>query len=102
MLILLFSEITLIIHFYFYRLPRVGVCLLYQVSLTNPAIIKRKSPTLFRSDAKFNSGCGWPAFSKSVDNDLNIVRLRDTSMGLERVEVRCKQVYIDFRVNLSA
>lgn len=50
----------------------------------------------FRSDAKFNSGCGWPAFSKSVDNDLNIVRLRDTSMGMERVEVRCKQVNMSF------
>ncbi|OZC09494.1 methionine-R-sulfoxide reductase [Onchocerca flexuosa] len=46
---------------------------------------------LFKSDAKFKSGCGWPAFSKSVDNDLNIVRLKDTSMGMERVEVRCKQ-----------
>ncbi|VDK77353.1 unnamed protein product [Litomosoides sigmodontis] len=46
---------------------------------------------LFKSDAKFNSGCGWPAFSKSVDNDLNIVRIRDNSMGMERVEVRCKQ-----------
>ncbi|EFO27928.2 peptide methionine sulfoxide reductase msrB [Loa loa] len=46
---------------------------------------------LFKSDAKFESHCGWPAFSKSVDNDLNIVRLKDTSMGMERVEVRCKQ-----------
>ncbi|VBB28172.1 unnamed protein product [Acanthocheilonema viteae] len=46
---------------------------------------------LFKSDAKFNSSCGWPAFSKSVDNDLNIVRSKDTSMGMERVEVRCKQ-----------
>ncbi|VDN01327.1 unnamed protein product [Thelazia callipaeda] len=46
---------------------------------------------LFRSEAKFNSGCGWPAFSKSVENDLNIVRLKDTSMGMERIEVRCKQ-----------
>uniref|UniRef100_A0A915Q194 Peptide-methionine (R)-S-oxide reductase n=1 Tax=Setaria digitata TaxID=48799 RepID=A0A915Q194_9BILA len=46
---------------------------------------------LFKSESKFNSGCGWPAFSKSVDNDLNIVRLKDTSMGMNRVEVRCKQ-----------
>ncbi|VDN91946.1 unnamed protein product [Brugia pahangi] len=46
---------------------------------------------LFNSDAKFKSTCGWPSFSKSVDNDLNIVRLKDTSMEMERIEVRCKQ-----------
>uniref|UniRef100_A0A0N4V5G3 Peptide-methionine (R)-S-oxide reductase n=1 Tax=Enterobius vermicularis TaxID=51028 RepID=A0A0N4V5G3_ENTVE len=46
---------------------------------------------LFKSDAKYNSGCGWPAFSKSVDNDLNITRIKDFSNGMERTEVRCKQ-----------
>uniref|UniRef100_A0A914RTT4 peptide-methionine (R)-S-oxide reductase n=1 Tax=Parascaris equorum TaxID=6256 RepID=A0A914RTT4_PAREQ len=45
-----------------------------------------------RSDAKYWSGCGWPAFSKSIDNDLNIVRIKDYSLGMERTEVRCKQV----------
>ena len=47
---------------------------------------------LFKSDAKFSSGCGWPAFSKSIDNDLNIVRIPDNSYGMQRTEVRCKQV----------
>ncbi|PAV86824.1 hypothetical protein WR25_04600 [Diploscapter pachys] len=46
---------------------------------------------LFKSDAKFSSGCGWPAFSKSIDNDLNIVRIPDNSYGMQRTEVRCKQ-----------
>lgn len=46
---------------------------------------------LFNSDSKYWSGCGWPAFSKSIDNDLNIVRLPDNSHGMERVEVRCKK-----------
>uniref|UniRef100_A0A0M3K0Z2 Peptide-methionine (R)-S-oxide reductase n=1 Tax=Anisakis simplex TaxID=6269 RepID=A0A0M3K0Z2_ANISI len=46
---------------------------------------------LFKSDAKYYSGCGWPAFSKSIDNDLNIIRKKDTSLGMERIEVRCKQ-----------
>uniref|UniRef100_A0A0M3I584 Peptide-methionine (R)-S-oxide reductase n=1 Tax=Ascaris lumbricoides TaxID=6252 RepID=A0A0M3I584_ASCLU len=46
---------------------------------------------LFKSDAKYWSGCGWPAFSKSIDNDLNIVRIKDYSLGMERTEVRCKQ-----------
>ncbi|KAH7731109.1 peptide methionine sulfoxide reductase msrB [Aphelenchoides avenae] len=46
---------------------------------------------LFVSDAKYWSGCGWPAFSKSVEQDKNIVRITDTSYGMERTEVRCKQ-----------
>lgn len=46
---------------------------------------------LFNSDSKYWSGCGWPAFSKSIDNDLNIVRMEDNSHGMKRVEVRCKK-----------
>ncbi|CAJ0582433.1 unnamed protein product, partial [Mesorhabditis spiculigera] len=45
---------------------------------------------LFNSDSKFWAGCGWPAFSKSVDKDLNIKRIPDNSHGMERTEVRCK------------
>ncbi|CAJ0579881.1 unnamed protein product, partial [Mesorhabditis spiculigera] len=45
---------------------------------------------LFNSDSKFWSGCGWPAFSKSTDNDMNIKRIPDLSYGIERTEVRCK------------
>uniref|UniRef100_A0A183CS14 Peptide-methionine (R)-S-oxide reductase n=1 Tax=Globodera pallida TaxID=36090 RepID=A0A183CS14_GLOPA len=44
---------------------------------------------LFLSEHKFNSGCGWPAFSKSVGADQNIVRLRDNSFGRQRTEIRC-------------
>uniref|UniRef100_A0A7E4V194 Peptide-methionine (R)-S-oxide reductase n=1 Tax=Panagrellus redivivus TaxID=6233 RepID=A0A7E4V194_PANRE len=46
---------------------------------------------LFVSDAKFRTTCGWPAFSESVGKDKNIVRITDTSYGMERVEIRCKQ-----------
>ncbi|GMR41867.1 hypothetical protein PMAYCL1PPCAC_12062 [Pristionchus mayeri] len=45
---------------------------------------------LFNSDSKFWAGCGWPAFSNSVDNDLNIKRIVDNSHGMTRTEVRCK------------
>ena len=48
----------------------------------------------FSSDAKFWSSCGWPAFSKSVGEDKNIVRITDRSHGMLRVEVRCKQVRV--------
>jgi peptide-methionine (R)-S-oxide reductase len=42
---------------------------------------------LFTSSAKFNSGCGWPAFSKPIDKSM-VKELADTSYGMRRVEVR--------------
>uniref|UniRef100_A0A0K0EVU8 Peptide-methionine (R)-S-oxide reductase n=1 Tax=Strongyloides venezuelensis TaxID=75913 RepID=A0A0K0EVU8_STRVS len=45
---------------------------------------------LFLSDNKFDSGCGWPAFDKSVGEDKNIIRIEDNSYGMSRTEVRCK------------
>ncbi|MCB2134620.1 MAG: peptide-methionine (R)-S-oxide reductase MsrB [Rhodobacteraceae bacterium] len=44
---------------------------------------------LFASSAKFNSGCGWPAFSKPIAK-ANVTEHRDQSYGMERVEVRSK------------
>ncbi len=42
---------------------------------------------LFLSTDKFNSGCGWPAFSKPIDNDL-LVELEDLSHNMVRTEVK--------------
>lgn len=42
---------------------------------------------LFLSTDKFNSGCGWPAFSKPINNRL-VKEKRDISYGMERTEVR--------------
>ena len=42
---------------------------------------------LFASSDKYNSGCGWPAFTKPIV-DANVTELRDTTHGMVRVEVR--------------
>jgi peptide-methionine (R)-S-oxide reductase len=45
---------------------------------------------LFKSDAKFNSGTGWPSFFQPYDPD-HVAELSDDSMGMRRVEIRCKR-----------
>jgi peptide-methionine (R)-S-oxide reductase len=44
--------------------------------------------TLFESDDKFDSGCGWPAFSAPADGDA-VAEERDMSHGMVRTEVLC-------------
>ena len=43
---------------------------------------------LFFSTAKYNSGCGWPAFTTPADAET-IEEHRDVSYGMIRTEVRC-------------
>jgi peptide-methionine (R)-S-oxide reductase len=43
---------------------------------------------LFRSDAKFESHCGWPSFYQPTGDDA-VVLIEDRSMGMRRTEVRC-------------
>ncbi|AEW85002.2 peptide-methionine (R)-S-oxide reductase [Flavobacterium columnare NBRC 100251 = ATCC 23463] len=44
--------------------------------------------TLFRSDAKFASSCGWPSFFEQVDKK-SIVFRSDKSHGMDRIEALC-------------
>ena len=43
---------------------------------------------LFESDAKYESGSGWPSFYAPVDEE-NVEVERDTSLGMVRTEVLC-------------
>src|SRR3546814_970898 len=43
---------------------------------------------LFASDAKFDSGTGWPSFTAPVDPTV-VSEHRDTKLGSVRTEVRC-------------
>ena len=42
---------------------------------------------LFASGDKFESGCGWPSFTKPIEQ-ANVNELRDASHGMSRTEVR--------------
>lgn len=43
---------------------------------------------LFRSDAKFHSGCGWPSFFEPLEG-AHLAEIEDDSHGMRRIEVRC-------------
>ena len=42
---------------------------------------------LFASSDKYDSGCGWPSFTKPIE-PANVNELRDTTHGMIRTEVR--------------
>ncbi|MFO7304743.1 MAG: peptide-methionine (R)-S-oxide reductase MsrB [Gammaproteobacteria bacterium] len=45
---------------------------------------------LFKAEAKFESGTGWPSFYEPFDPD-HIAELLDESHGMIRVEIRCQR-----------
>ena len=45
---------------------------------------------LFESDAKFDSGCGWPSFFQPLDG-ARLEEHRDTTYGMVRTEIVCRR-----------
>jgi|SRR5450432_3710384 peptide-methionine (R)-S-oxide reductase len=43
---------------------------------------------LFKSDTKFESGCGWPSFYEPISK-TSIIYSADNSIGMKRTEVEC-------------
>jgi len=44
---------------------------------------------LFRSEQKYDSGCGWPSFTAPSESSA-VEEHEDTTMGMRRVEVTCR------------
>ena len=59
----------------------------YLVYLHDVCLPMCLSQPLYSAAAKFDSGCGWPAFDKIVEGA--VVTQTDSSMGMKRVEILC-------------
>jgi peptide-methionine (R)-S-oxide reductase len=46
--------------------------------------------TLFGSQDKFDSGCGWPSFTQPLSNDV-VTAQQDHSAGMMRTEILCQR-----------
>ncbi|MGJ8674626.1 MAG: peptide-methionine (R)-S-oxide reductase MsrB [Pseudoalteromonas sp.] len=56
---------------------------------TGNYVCKCCGANLFASDAKFDSGCGWPSFFEQSE-EANVVYRVDNSLGMKRTEIVCK------------
>jgi peptide-methionine (R)-S-oxide reductase len=45
---------------------------------------------LFKSDTKYDSGCGWPSFYEPISKN-SITEIIDNSLGMQRIEIVCSK-----------
>ena len=45
--------------------------------------------TLFNSETKYRSGCGWPAFYDAIEESVE--ETEDNSLGMNRIEITCSK-----------
>ena len=62
-------------------------CLLNRVATEGHFVCRACRAPLYSARAKFDSGCGWPAFDKCYKGSVDIKT--DVSFGMRRVEILC-------------
>jgi peptide-methionine (R)-S-oxide reductase len=67
---------------------RPGSCTFDEVHGPGVFVCVRCGTDLFRSQAKFDSGTGWPSFYEPI-SPLNVTERADRSLGMVRTEVLC-------------
>ena len=60
----------------------------WDCKVTGRYLCKCCEKTLFLSDHKYDSGCGWPSFYQAIDSEV-LEETSDTSLGMVRTEVTC-------------
>jgi peptide-methionine (R)-S-oxide reductase len=60
---------------------------LLHVDASGDFVCKVCGAKLFASDAKFDSGTGWPSFDEAIPGAVELIS--DDSHGMHRTEVRC-------------
>ena len=61
----------------------------WDCKVTGSYLCKCCEKTLFLSEHKYDSGCGWPSFYQGIDSDV-LEENSDTSLGMVRTEITCK------------
>ena len=60
----------------------------FNISNKGSFICKCCNANLFKSSAKFDSGCGWPSFDDQISPEAINMEI-DTSLGMNRTEILC-------------